>query len=114
MSNIRKLLTPDEALSLGFQLNTPQVDKIMARYMITPEQWLGIIKLRNQGVIDSCEGMQVNPENVKHLWKKDKESSLFVKNPLYVSQLEKTSAKAVEAFLHSKENGQIARITHLF
>lgn len=92
MSKIRKMLTPEEAISLGLQLTKiePKVSKHTSRYQITPQQWKDIIKLRNQGVIDSCQGMEVNPENVKHLWKKDNHSSLFVKNPLYVSELEKT------------------------
>jgi hypothetical protein len=32
----------------------------------------------------------INSENVKHLWKKDKGSSVFIKNPMYIAQLEKS------------------------
>ena len=92
MSKIRKGLTPDEAIYLGLQLNPIDGKNSVStsRYMITSEQWDDVINKRNQGVIESCDNMNVNPENVKHLWKKDKDSSLFIKNPMYVSELEKT------------------------
>lgn len=38
---------------------------------------------RIDGIGDSCNDMNVGVENVKHLWKKDKNSSVFIKNPNY-------------------------------
>lgn len=44
----------------------------------------------SKGVIESCDNLAVDPTTVKHLWMKTKKESLFVKNPLYVSEIEKT------------------------
>lgn len=38
---------------------------------------------RNKGIKDASNNLQVDTTNVKHLWLKDKNSSLFVKNPDY-------------------------------
>lgn len=38
---------------------------------------------KNKGILESCEGLSTDPSTVKHLWKKNKGSSLFVKNPNY-------------------------------
>ena len=49
-----------------------------------------IDKMITQGVIDSCNTLAVDPSTVKHLWMKTKQESIFVKNPLFVSEAEKT------------------------
>ena len=41
------------------------------------------VDLKNKGVFESCKNLEVNVENVKHLWKKTKHESLFIKNPEY-------------------------------
>lgn len=87
---MRKALTNDEAIELGLQLNKVQEGKKKARYSITKDQWSIILEARNKGVLDSCTSLEVDPTTVKHLWKKTKKESVFVKNPLYVSELEKT------------------------
>ncbi|NRA92180.1 MAG: hypothetical protein HRU26_05750 [Psychroserpens sp.] len=46
--------------------------------------------IRAKGLLESCENHKVHAENVPYLWKKDKESSVFIRNPLYVTPIEKT------------------------
>lgn len=87
---MRKHLTNDEAIALNLQLNKAQAGKTNARYVLTESQWKKILDARNKGVLDSCGTLEVDPTTVKHLWKKTKQESVFVKNPLYVSELEKT------------------------
>ena len=42
-----------------------------------------IISIREtSGIQDSCDRLGVDPTTVKHLWKKNKDESIFVKNPL--------------------------------
>lgn len=48
-----------------------------------------IIRQRNKGIKEATTNLQVDTKNVKHLWLKDKNSSLFVKNPDYKEQQEK-------------------------
>lgn len=37
-----------------------------------------------KGIVEACENLNIDDSNVKHLWVKDKHSSLFVKNPNYI------------------------------
>jgi hypothetical protein len=93
MAKIRKFLYPHEADLLGLEVKPNLVTKThkrsQARYYIEPEEWAQISELRNKGVVDSCNSLEVDPTTVKHLWKKTKDESLFVKNPLYKEELEK-------------------------
>lgn len=96
MNKIRKLLSNSEAEFLGLELNTPQKDHKKARYMLSKDQVEQIKQLRNQGVLDSCDSLDVDVTTVKHLWKKDKGSSVFVKNPLYVNLEDQKSIDEVK------------------
>ena len=50
-----------------------------------------IISIRgSSGIHDSCDRLGVDPSTVKHLWKKNKDESIFVKNPLFVQEIEQT------------------------
>lgn len=85
----RKYLTDEEAKALGFDyLNTIAAGRSKAKYSLTDEQYEELQEMQNRGVIDSCNGLQVDPTTVKHLWKKTKKESVFVKNPLYVEKEE--------------------------
>ncbi len=42
-----------------------------------------VSRFRNRGITEASNNLQVDTTNVKHLWLKDKNSSLFVKNPDY-------------------------------
>lgn len=86
----RRWLKPDEALELGFDPKPNQPNRQDARYSLTDNQWEYILLKRSEGIVDSCESLKVDPSTVKHLWKKTKDESIFVKNPLYVSPEEKT------------------------
>ena len=83
-------LNDKEASYLNLKIKTKK-DKIRNnRYYITNDQ-LNILKeYRSKGVIESCEKLEIDPTTVKHLWKKTKQESVFVKNPLYVTKEEKT------------------------
>lgn len=82
-------LKPAEASALGFEVRQSNKHG-HPRYSLSQNQINQLNNLRNTGVVDSCEKLEVDPTTVKHLWKKTKEESIFIKNPLYVSQLEKT------------------------
>ena len=40
--------------------------------------------LHSKGITDVAKGFNLNTSNIKHLWVKDKNSSVFVKNPGYI------------------------------
>lgn len=81
-------LTDKEATALGFELNSSSDGN--PKYMVTEEQQKKLTEIRSNGVLISCNSLEVDPTTVKHLWKKTKQESVFVKNPLYVTPLEKT------------------------
>lgn len=80
---MRVRLTPLEATALGFKVKKGYASG-NARYTMNDEIIQQLKELRHKGIIESCNNKDVQTEHVKHLWKKDKESSIFVKNPLYV------------------------------
>lgn len=86
----RKRLTDDEAIFLGLGINKKPKGRNKAHYYLSSTQWERIQDLRNSGVLESCEGLSVDPTTVKHLWKKTKKESVFVKNPLYKEQVQKS------------------------
>ena len=47
-----------------------------------------IKRFRNRGVKEATDNLKVDVTTVKHLWKKDKHNSVFVKNPQYVEPLQ--------------------------
>jgi len=55
----------------------------------------------NEGIYNATESLDISNRNVKHLWVKNKEASLFVKNPDYVEaevdELEKLQADLIES-----------------
>lgn len=93
---LRKELSNEEALTLDLSLNKVMKGRKNPRYSISKEQWRIIKDLRNRGVISACNNLDVDVSNVKHLWRKDKENSLFIKNPLYVEPKIKEVNKTIE------------------
>lgn len=89
MEKLRKRLKEQEAQYLGLDPK-PANGNINPKYYITKEQWQAVKHYRNNGIEGSCKNVEVDPTTVKHLWKKTKEESVFIKNPFYVSQEEKT------------------------
>jgi hypothetical protein len=63
-----------------------------------------IIRQRNKGIKEATTNLQVDKTNVKHLWLKDKNSSLFVKNPDYkepeLTDVTKHLETAIESVLN--------------
>lgn len=80
----RKYLFQHEAIALGLEPKEHAKGRNQNRYKLTDEQLNLIDELRNKGIIDSSNNHKVDISTVKHLWKKDKESSVFVKNPFYI------------------------------
>jgi len=56
-------------------------------------------RFRNRGIKEATNNLQVDTTNVKHLWLKDKNSSLFVKNPDYKDLQEKDFETLSKALL---------------
>jgi hypothetical protein len=96
MANKRVLLSNTEATALGFELNKKQKGKKKARYALRKKDIVELQELRNKGVLDSCNNLEVDATTVKHLWKKDKGASVFVKNPLYVNLEDQKSIDEVK------------------
>jgi len=83
-------LNEKEATYLGLEIKKQKDPIRNNRYYITDEQLNQIKKERSKGVVDSCKKLEIDPTTVKHLWKKTKQESVFIKNPLYVTEEEKT------------------------
>ena len=86
---MRKRLSKVESNALGLE-DKPKGKDGNPKYEINEEQWNKVLKIRNTGIIESCDSVSVDPTTVNHLWKKTKEDSVFIKNPLYVDPVEKT------------------------
>lgn len=83
MSKLRKRLYDHEAIALGLSLNKKLEGRKQTLYMISEDEWQDVLEIRNKGIKTSCNEHEIDITTVKHLWKKNKESSVFVKNPLY-------------------------------
>jgi hypothetical protein len=97
---MNRRLKPQEASALGFIVKSGPAEG-NPRYQLNDEQEENLIKLRNVGVIESCNELSTDPTTVKHLWKKDKGSSIFVKNPMYINLEEQEKINQVKV-LHDK------------
>jgi len=66
------------ALMLGLELNPSKT------YRLTPEKQIELYKLRaNEGILNACENVGINPEVAPMLWLKTKHESVRVTNPLF-------------------------------
>ena len=100
MKKTRKWLSNYEAKFLGLEPKENAKGRTQARYNISQDDFERVqYEFRNKGVRDSCDKLEVDPTTVKHLWKKTKDESVFVKNPLYVTQEEKTYLDLRDAIL---------------
>ena len=97
----KKKLSPHEAEILGLQVKPPMKGRKQAQYSISIEDGkkIDLYRYNKKGVELSCRDLDVSPEDVKHLWKKDKGSSIFVKNPLYKDQEEKNYERIKDALI---------------
>lgn len=59
-----------------------------------------VSSIRNAGTRNASINLGVDTSNVKHLWLKDKEASIFVKNPDYKEQQEKDFEELSKALLN--------------
>ena len=78
-----------EAEILGFKLKQRKNPNHNPRYYLTEEQEAKLLEIRNRGILEACETLNIDPEAPKHLWIKDKSTSAFVPNPLYKDQTTK-------------------------
>lgn len=99
-----KWLHQKEAQFLNLKPKKNEKNRNQARYRLTENQWNDVLSLRNKGVNDSCISLEVDPTTVKHLWKKTKKESVFVKNPLYKEQLEKDVNSVLASFESKIDN----------
>jgi len=99
MSKIKTRIKEVHAKLLGITNITES-----GQYRITKEQYKELVDIRSQGVIDSCEKLDVDKTTVKHLWKKDKGSSVFVKNPFYIEGKEKSFLELKELLIKDLKN----------
>lgn len=76
-------------LILGENASSKEVD-VLRKY---------VSSIRNAGTRNASINLGVDTSNVKHLWLKDKDSSLFVKNPDYKEQQEKDFEQLSKALL---------------
>ncbi len=96
MGKQNRHLTSEQASHLGLKVKPNQEGRNTARYFISDELYQKALYFKAEGILDSSNKAQVDPRTVKHLWKEirdedgKKEGNLFIKNPLYVSPLEKT------------------------
>lgn len=86
---MRKRLSKEKAEMLGLKVRKGKGEG-NPKYYLNEERQKLLLEIENKGVLDSCNSLEVDPTTVKHLWKKTKKESVFVKNPLYVTTLEKT------------------------
>lgn len=101
MKKVSKRLYPSEAESLGLEIKPPQKGRRQGKYFITKEdeKKIDLDRHNRRGIELSCSELGVMPDDVKHLWKKDKGSSIFVKNPYYKEQEEKNYQDIREALI---------------
>ena len=86
---MKKRLSPEIATQLGLEVKEPNGHG-NPKYYLNKERQRQLAVILAEGILESCETLKVEPETVKHLWKKTKHESIFIKNPLYVSPIEKT------------------------
>ena len=96
MAKVHRWLFPNEAELIGKKTKENQKNRNQARYYLTEDEYKYILECRNKGVVNACSKLDVDVSSVKHLWRKDKENSVFVKNPLYVEPEIKEVNKTIE------------------
>jgi hypothetical protein len=82
-------LDPKTAETLGLKVKTHSKHG-NPKYYLNNARLDELKLIRAKGILESCGLHEVQAENVPYMWKKDKNSSVFVKNPLYVSPIQKT------------------------
>ena len=97
----RTRLTDDKATALGLDLKEHDNGRNTARYPLEKYQLQALLEFESKGVINSCNVLEVDPTTAKHLWKKTKKESVFIKNPLYIEPKELEKINQVE-ILHKK------------
>lgn len=88
MARIKKRLNNEEALQLGFDLKIKNKSG-NPEYFLKPYQLDLLNEIRNKGILDAHKEHQIDPSQSKFLWLKNKNSSIPVQNPFYVTQIEK-------------------------
>ena len=78
-----------EAQFLGIEPNKKSLGENKARYSLSDNQLKKLDYARDNGIIESCNNLQVDPTTVKHLWKKTKKESVFVNKTHYLYHKQK-------------------------
>ena len=112
-------LTDDEASALGFTIK--ECAKGNPKYILTEDQNYKLKEIRNNGILESCESLQVHPTSLRHLWKEitdeegNKKGNGFIKNPLFleekVIEVKKTIEESIDKVLKrfNKDNYNYVR-----
>lgn len=97
-------LKDSEAKFLGLDLKEKPEGYGNPKYKISEEQLKKVREYRlsqkHKGLFESCNNQKVDITSVKRIWKKDKESSILIENPLYVKP---ETINVIDAFKESIE-----------
>lgn len=115
--NKRRWLSEEQAKYLNLEPKTPTKGRTKSRYYISEKDYTKAILFEKEteflGVLESCNNMDIDISTVKHLWKKDGNASLFIKNPDYIengNDLYKFSEK-FEEIVKKYSKGVFKKIT---
>lgn len=101
IGNMRKRvrLNDSEASLLGLELKQSDGEG-NARYRLTTEQVNTINEIRNIGIVEACQSLNIDHTAPKHLWLKNKDASGFVPNPFYIGKDETDFNQLKEALIN--------------
>ena len=108
----RTYLKDEEAIFLNLKLNKKQKGKLSARYQLDEEQVEQLNKYR--GVVEVCDNSNMPVDKVKHFWKKTKDSSLFIKNPLYKEEVTETLKQTIDVSIQNVIDRNKDEVSNLF
>lgn len=88
--NKKRRLTEKEQRLLGLDPISPPKGRTKTARRINEDEWQKILEVRNNGILEAHKEHKIDPTQSKFLWLKNKNSSIPVQNPFYVSPIEKT------------------------
>ena len=88
--NKKRRLTEQEQRLLGLDPISPPKGRTKTARRINEDEWQKILEVRNNGILEAHKEHKIDPTQSKFLWLKNKNSSIPVQNPFYVSPIEKT------------------------
>jgi hypothetical protein len=86
---MRKRLSKEKAEMLGLKVRKGK-GKGNPKYYLNEERQKLLLEIENKGILDAHKEHEIDPSQSKFLWLKNKNSSIPVQNPFYISPVEKT------------------------